>query len=63
MENEITARLDSVIELIEEMKDIILNGDADAPQAFLEAAQDVQDQIGRILYDALLPLLRRNTVE
>lgn len=63
MENEITKRLDSVIELVEEMKDTILNGDVDAPQEFFEAAQDVQDQIGRILHDALLPILRRNKAE
>ena len=63
MENEITKRLDSVIELVGEMKDIILNGDADAPVEFFEVAQDVQDQIGRILHDALLPILTRNAVK
>jgi prephenate dehydrogenase len=63
MENEIIKRLDSVIELVEDMKDIIVNGDADAPQEFFEAAQDVQDQIGRILHDALLPILKRNRAE
>ncbi|WP_343730464.1 hypothetical protein [Duganella sp.] len=63
MGNEITERLDGVIALIEEMKDIILDSDAGAPQDFLEAAQDVQDQIGRILHDALVPVLRGNKVE
>lgn len=57
MENEITERLDSVIDLVEEMKDIILNGDSDAHLAFFEAAQDVQDQIAKILHKALFPLL------
>ncbi|WP_426343354.1 hypothetical protein ACN9MU_20170 [Pseudoduganella sp. R-32] len=63
MENEITERLDSVIEIVEVMKDIILNGDADAPLAFFEAAQDVQDQIARILHDTLRPLLARSPTE
>lgn len=59
MKNEITERLDSVIELVEEMKDIILDGDSDAHLAFFEAAQDVQEQIARILHKALLPLLSK----
>jgi hypothetical protein len=59
MGNEITERLDGVIALVEEMKEIILDGDPDAPLAFLEAAQDVQDQIGNILHDALFPILEK----
>lgn len=58
MENKITERLDSAIEVIEEMKEMILNGDEDAPLAFLEAAQEVQDHMGWVLHTALLPILR-----
>lgn len=51
--------LDAVAALVEEMRDILANGENDAPQAFLEAAHDAQDHINRAVLAALLPLLDR----
>ncbi|WP_321817912.1 MULTISPECIES: hypothetical protein [unclassified Paraburkholderia] len=55
--NKCSERLDEVIELVEEMKSILADGEPDAPQAFMEAAFDVQDRINRVLQLALVPVL------
>jgi hypothetical protein len=55
--NELTQVLDYAIELIEEMKGYLDSGDHDSPQAFLEAAADVQHHINRAVHIALIPIL------
>lgn len=56
--NECSQALDQAIELIQEMKEILTDGDSDAPLAFLEAAQDVQDRLNRAVLIAISPLLQ-----
>lgn len=50
-------RIDDAIALLNELKAIMDDGAEDAPQAFLEAAQDAQEQINRAIADALIPVL------
>lgn len=55
--NRVTNLLDDAIRLIEDMKTILADGDADAPLAFLEASQDVQHRLSDAVHAALFPLL------
>lgn len=50
--------IETAIELLHELRAIIDSADEDAPQAFLEAAQDAQDQIGKAIYSAIAPVLQ-----
>ena len=61
MNNACTQNIDDAIKLLEEMKSILTDGDSDAPQAFLEAAFDVQDHINQAVAAALVPLLQPNS--
>jgi len=53
--------LNDAISLLSEMKDMLDDGEHDAPQAFLEAAHDVQDMVNKAVNEAIIPLLQTKT--
>jgi hypothetical protein len=54
---ECIAYLNDTIELIEEMKQILDDKSPDSPQALFEAYMDVQNRLGRVIHEAIRPLL------
>jgi hypothetical protein len=54
---ECIAYLDGTIELIEDMKKTFDDTAPDSPQALLEMYIDVQNRLGRVIHEALRPLL------
>lgn len=58
--NECLNHINHAIELLEELKEILDDPSPESPQAFLECAIDGQDQIGRAITAAMLPVLRHS---
>lgn len=54
---ECIAYLDGTIELLEDMKKTFDDPAPDSPQALLEMYMDVQNRLGRVIHEALRPLL------
>jgi hypothetical protein len=57
MNNQCIKSLDTAISIIEEMKEMLTDGDHDAPIAFLEAYEDLFQHLNRAQLSALRPLL------
>jgi len=53
------AHIHDAIALLKEMEAILEDGASDGPQAFLEAAHDVQYQVNMAVSEALIPALQQ----
>lgn len=58
--NKCLGHINHAIESLEELKEILDDPSPESPQAFLELALDVQDQINRAITTAMVPVLRQN---
>ncbi|KRB67015.1 hypothetical protein [Noviherbaspirillum sp. Root189] len=56
------AYLEEGIELLQEMKDILESAESDSPQAFLEAAHDVQDRVNKAIAEAIIPIIQERNL-
>ena len=54
---ECIAYLNSTIEVIEDMKEILDDDAPDSPQALFEGYMDVQHRLANVIHEALRPLL------
>lgn len=53
------AHINDAISLLNDMVEILEETSSDAPQAFLEAAHDVQYQVNMAVSEALIPALKQ----
>ncbi len=53
----LTSQIDDLEALVADMREILSGSSSDAPLAFLEVCQDIQNTTGRILHTAMLSVL------